>query len=215
MSVMRLLPKLFSDRGKRARWEAGLTWFRLRHADPPTRVIKLLSRSEACGRVALYFQPGEAVSELYLGVPEIYARLLERMAADFGFSVWPKPQKVEIPLVQPMTAVTDLPWDRAFVAHITNEFAFVSLENEGGRGPYLPPAPAVEPGRGAATWTLPANPPPGLTLRPSWNPPQPPACPPETGQDAGHWPLGWTADGVPLSVCGQINLYGRQEAVAD
>ncbi|MFZ0546977.1 MAG: hypothetical protein WAM60_16130 [Candidatus Promineifilaceae bacterium] len=207
--------RLFSDRGKRAKWEEGLIWFRLRYLDPPTRAINLLSRPQAVGRVALYCRPGEPVSRLFIGIPQTHTRLLERMAADFDFSLTPTPSEFTIPLVQPMTAVDDLPWDTAFMAHIANECAFVSLENGGGHGPYLPQPPSTGEGRGAATWTLPASPPPGLTLKPSWNGRQTPAYLTGPKPKASDWPLGWSAAGVPLSVCGRVNLYGRQEAVAD
>lgn len=204
---------LFSDKGKCAKWEAGLIWFRLRYLEPPTRVVNLLSRPEACGRVALYYRPGDPVSQLFIGIPQTHARLLERMAADFGFSLSPRPPEETVPPARPMTVVTDLPWDRAFVAHITNEFSFVSLENEGDRGSYLPQPPSA--GLGPAKWTLPVSPPPGLTLTPSWNGHRPPSPLAATVPEAGGWPLGRTSAGVPLSVCGQINLYGRQAAVAD
>src|SRR5690606_17908773 len=114
-----MFKKLFGKRAAREKWEAELVWFRLRYLEPegPTRCINLLSRSQACGRVALYYRPGEAVSQLYLGVPEAHVRLLQRMVADFGFSLKPKPPEVTIPAAGRMTAVADLPWDGAFLAY--------------------------------------------------------------------------------------------------
>lgn len=219
-----MFKKLFGKRAAREQWDASLVWFRLRYQEPerPTRCINLLSRSQACGRVALYYRPGEAVSELYLGAPETHGRLVQRMAADFGFSLKPKPPEVTIPPAGRLTAVTDLPWDRAFVAHIANEFAFVCLvggENKGGA--YLPapplgePPPSLAPGRGLATWRLPDKPLPGLALKPSWNGGQPPAHLIATEPGPHRWLLGRSQSGLPLHVAGRINIYGRQEAVAD
>lgn len=213
-----MFKKLFGKRAAREQWDAGLVWFRLRYLEPerPTRCINLLSRSPACGRVALYYRPGEAVSELYLGAPETHVRLVQRMAADFGFSLKPKPPEVTISPAGRMTAVSDLPWDRAFVAHIANEFAFVCLvEDENKGGAYLPPPPSLEPGRGPATWRLSDNPLPGLALKPSWNGGQPPARLIATEPDPQRWLLGRSQSGLPLHVAGRINIYGRQEAVAD
>lgn len=219
-----MFKKLFGKRAAREKWEAGLAWFRLRYLEPggPTRCVNLLSRSQACGRVALYYRPGEAVSQLYLGVPETHVRLLQRMVADFGFSLKPKPPEVTIPAAQRMTAVADLPWDKAFLAHIANEFAFVSLvEGENKNGAHLPsspsgePPPSLEPGHGPATWRLPDKPLPGLTLRPSWNGEQPPAYLVATEPDPRRWLLGRSQSGIPLHISGQVNIYGRQEAVAD
>lgn len=213
-----MFKKLFGKRAAREQWDAGLVWFRLRYQEPekPTRCINLLSRLQACGRVALYYQPGEAVSELYLGAPETHVRLVQRMAADFGFSLKPKPPEVTIPPAGRLTAVTDLPWENTFMAHIANEFAFMSLvEGENKNGAHLPQPPSWEPGRGPATWRLPYNPLPGLTLRPSWNGQQPPAHLVATGPDPRRWLLGRSQSGIPLHVSGRVNIYGRQEAVAD
>ncbi len=136
-----MFKKLFSNRAMREKWETGLVWFRLRYLEPegPTRCLKLLSRPQACGRVALYYLPGKSVSRLYLGIPETHLRLLRRMAADFGFSLKPKPPEVGIPAAQRLTAVTDLPGDRAFMAHIVNEAVFVNGEKSKS-GSYWPQA---------------------------------------------------------------------------
>ena len=213
-----MFKKLFGKRAAREKWEAGLAWFRLRYLEPggPARCINLLSRSQACGRVALYYRPGEAVSQLYLGIPETHVRLLQRMVADFGFSLKPMPPEVIIPPAGQMMAVTKLPWDSAFMAHIADEFAFVSLvdgENKGGS--YLPEPASDEPGRDPAAWRLPDGLLPGLTLRPSWNGQQPPAHLVATEPDSGRWLLGRSLAGLPLHVEGRVNIYGRQEAVAD
>lgn len=219
-----MFKKLFGKRAAQEKWEAGLAWFRLRYLRPagPIRCINLLSRAPACGRVALYHRPGDAISQLYLGIPESHVRLLGRMVADFGFSLKPRPPEVIIPPARRLTAVTDLPWDKAFVAHIAHEFAFVCLvggENKGGA--YLPAPPLsesppfFEPGRGPATWRLPDNPLPGLVLKPAWNGEQPPAHLVATAPDPRRWLLGRSQSGLPLHVAGRINIYGRQEAVAD
>ena len=62
---------LFGGAKARHKWEKELLWFRLRYeeARQATRCIRLLSRPEACGRVALYYQPGAIISGLYLGLP--------------------------------------------------------------------------------------------------------------------------------------------------
>ncbi|HRQ41608.1 MAG TPA: hypothetical protein PLD25_27120 [Chloroflexota bacterium] len=213
-----MFKKLFGKRAVREKWDAGLVWFRLRYLAPegPTRCINLLSRAQACGRVALYYRPGDAVSELYLGIPETHVRLLRCMVADFGFSLKPKPPEVVIPAAGRMTAVTELSWDTAFMVHIANEFAFASLvEGENKSGSYLPDPLSGEPGRGPATWRLPDNPLPGLTLKLSWNDRQPPAHLVATEPDSQRWLLGRTQSGMPLHVAGRVNIYGRQEAVAD
>ncbi|MFQ5433317.1 MAG: hypothetical protein ACE5FD_00415 [Anaerolineae bacterium] len=74
---------------------------------------------------------------------------------------------------------------------------------------------AVEPGRGSATWRLPDSPLPGLTLQPSWNRQQPPAHLAATEPDSRRWLLGRSQTGVPLHISSRVNIYGRQEAVAD
>jgi hypothetical protein len=213
-----MFEKLFDKRAAREKWDSGLVWFRLRYleSEGPTRCINLLSRSQACGRVALYYRTGEAMSQLYLGIPATYVRLLQRMVTDFGFSLKPKPPEIEIPAAQRLAAATDLPWDRSFVAHVANEFAFVSLiEDENKSGSYLPQPPSTELGYGAATWGLPDNPLPGLRAHPSWNGQQPPAHLTATEPTPQHWFLGWSHTGIPLHVSGRVNLYGRQEAIAD
>ncbi|MCL4266132.1 MAG: hypothetical protein KJ069_23180 [Anaerolineae bacterium] len=213
-----MFKKLFGKRAAQEKWEAGLVWFRLRYGEAtrPTWCINLLSRPQACGRIALYFRPGEPVSQLYLGLPETHTRLLQRMGADFGFSLKPKLPDVTIPAAGRMTAVVNLPWDKAFVAQITNESAFVSLvESPNKRGAYLPPPPAVKSGYDPAVWHLPHNPLPGLTLKPFWDGQPPPVHLIAAGPDTRCWLLGRSPSGIPLQLSGRVNIYGRQEAVAD
>ena len=213
---MKLLQKLFSDRGAREKWDAGLIWFRLRYleADGPTRCINLLSRPPACGRVALYHCPGETVSRLYLGVPEIHVRLLQRMAADFGFSLKPKLPGTAFPEIRRMTAVTEIPWEMAFVAHIINEQMFISrVGKHDSSGAYWPQPAAKR--QLKAIWQLPGKPPAGLSLQPGWDGRQPPKNLIASKLDPQRWPLGRTQAGIPLQTDGRLNIYGRQEAVAD
>lgn len=211
-------------RSAREQWDAGLAWFRLRYLTPdgPTRCIRLLSRPQASGRVALYFRPDEAVSALYLGVPETHVRLLQRMAADFNFSLKPKLPDVAMPAAQRLTAVSELPWERPFLAHIVSEYAFVSgsqgdIDRNRGhnRGRFLPQLPAKAAKEKAGIWQLPANPAPGLTAQPYWNGHHPPARLAVIEPDPGRWLLGRSQSGTPLHVAGRVNIYGRQEAVAD
>lgn len=214
-------PTWLPKRRTHAQWGQTLVWYRLRYLTPggPTRSIRLLSRPQACGRVALYFQPNGAVAQLYLGLPHAHVRLLQRMAADFGFSLTPKPPTVTVPVAPPLSAVAHLPWERPFLAHVVNESLFVSLveagsgaDNPVGRWYSLP-----QPSRRATVsgWQLPCDPVPGLTLQPSW-PGQPlPDNLVATEPDVPRWLLGRSAAGRPLHVAGRLNLYGRQAAVAD
>ncbi|MCA9918032.1 MAG: hypothetical protein KC445_08775 [Anaerolineales bacterium] len=220
-----MLKQLFAkvwggQRAERRQWDAGLVWFRLRYrtSNGPTRSIRLLSRPEACGRVALYFRPGEAVSELYLGLPETHVRLLQRMAADFDFSLKPRLPEVAMPVGQRLTAVAELPWERPFLAHVVNELLFVSPangESPGKNGRFLPQPPAKAAKEKAGYWQLPATPPSGLTTQPPWRNPLPPAHLVAAEVDPRRWRLGRTPKGIPLQASGRINIYGRQEAVAE
>jgi hypothetical protein len=206
------LTSLFDGRQERRQWEAGLTWFRLRYLDSAktTRCINLLSRPDACGRVALYYRPGETVSRLHLGLPAAHGRLLQRMAADFGFSLQPAAD-LERPSIEPLTAVTELPWERPFMAQVVNGQPFVS--DNGPKTTHFW-APANGQG-GRATWQLPDKPSPGLTMQPSWNGEAPPAHLVASGPDPRCWLLGRSRTGAPLHVAGGVNLYGRQEAAAE
>jgi hypothetical protein len=277
--------KFWDGQAARRKWEAELTWYRLRYLEAagPTRCLTLLSRPQACGRLALIYYPETACTEpaevavaesgettcaapgetansaepvpststssaqalsrysvqavstgsvarLYLGVPALHGRLLQRMVADFGFSLKPPGADLFIPPAQPLTAVADFPWKRPFVGQIVDGVAFVSLAEEAGRGgAFMPQPPAVGPKSGlnsgpnsgsesvAPTWSLPVTPPPGLTLRtPSHEVAHAP--PPHlvaANPDPRRWLLGRSAHGLPVQVAGRVNLYGRQEAVAD
>ncbi len=54
-----------------------------------------------------------------------------------------------------------------------------------------------------------------MTARPYWNGQLPPAHLVATEPDPGRWLLGRSQSGIPLHVSGRVNIYGRQEAVAD
>ena len=105
-------------RSARQKWEAELVWFRLRYQDAAkaTRCLNLLSRVEACGRLALYYLPGSPVSQLYLGVPEVRIRLVQQMASDFGLSVKPSLLDLCLPEARKLLPMADLPWERPFHA---------------------------------------------------------------------------------------------------
>jgi hypothetical protein len=236
--------KLWGGQKAYQKWVTGLTWYRLRYLDAagPTRCLTLLSRPQACGRLALMYypetsgaEPGETatsakpvpslsrysvqavstgpVSRLYLGVPALHGRLLQRMVADFGFSLKPAGADLSILPAQPLTAVTDFPWERPFVGQIVDGMAFVSLPEGARRGGAYLPQPAA--GAAAPTWSLPADPPPGLTLRPAGSDGLPPPHLVAPSPDPRRWLLGRSAQGVPVQVGGVVNLYGRQAAVVD
>ena len=207
--------KLFSNRAAREKWDSSLIWFRLRYLKPeaPQRCLNLLSRPQACGRVALYFQPDDRVSRLYLGIPESHLRLLHQMMTDFGFLLKPKSAETSLPLPQRMMAVKALPWGKPFMAHIVNESVFVSLIEENNKGSYFPQEPATT-AQPAASWQLPERPLAGLTMQPSWNE-QPPTCAVPTGTGPRRWLLGRSQAGLSIYVRGRVNVYGRQEAVSD
>ena len=225
---MRWKLKLRSDYRARAAWEAGLAWYRLRYRDAagPERAIALLSRPQAAGRVALFYAPAAEVSRLYVGVPQSHAPALQRVARDFAFTIRAAVAAVAPPAML-MVPASELPWERAFVAHIVDGHAFVGKPE--GSGPFLP-QPGAADSRG---WQLLQIPPAGLRAQPSWNGHLSPAG--HQSNRPGHeghvrdgrmggdhlcgegedriWPLGWGADGTPAHAGGPVNLYGRQEAV--
>jgi len=209
--------KVFGDWRKCVQWEAELVWFRLRYADAagPVKCINLLSRPAACGRVALYHHPGESVSQLYFGVPQPHLRLLQRMVNDFSFSVKPKPLDVEMPAGMRLTAVSALPWDKPFLAHIVDECVFMHVMGAGSnKGAYFPMPPGLDAREKRSAWRLPEQPPLGMTVGPSWQTKTIPQNLIATDPDTQKWLLGRSATSVPLHVDGCVNLYGRQEAAA-
>lgn len=201
----------------RTDWERSLTWFRLRYtnSDGPTKAVNLLSRAQIPGRVVLYYRPGD-VAEINIGVPGEAERLLLQMAADYSFLL--KPAEVELPgNPMPMAQAAVLPFDREFVAHIVNEYLFVTpAEGEkatpASRG-YFPQPPSKEPGRGGAVWRFPDDPPPGITSTPVWNHWPTPERLIADHNDPEIWILGRSLRG-PLHVSGNLNLYGQPEATS-
>ncbi|MFZ1755215.1 MAG: hypothetical protein WAU10_15800, partial [Caldilineaceae bacterium] len=174
--------------------------------------LNLLSREQACGRIALAFFPEGAVSRLFLGVPAAHVRLVEQMAVDFEFSLKPVVTCPVLPL-QRLTAVSHLSWDQPFVAHLVAGSLFVSTGEKGGDGDFLP-AKSQKNSKEGAPWRLLEKPMPGLTLRPMWlDAPLPPALT-AVYPDPRAWLLGKSQTGVPLHMAGPLNLYGRQEAAA-
>ncbi len=205
-------------RAAHARWAEGLAWFRLRYltSEGPTRCIKLLSRAQACGRVALYFQPDEAVSELYLGVPGAHVRLLQQMADDFGFLLSSLASAPAIHATNRLSPAAQLPWDHSFTAHIVNEAAFVHvIENNAITTVAHREMPAWTVPLPGGEWSLPGNPPPGLSMQPQWSKQSPPAAWIASEPRPRSWPLGWARSGDALQISGRLNVYGQQKATAD
>jgi hypothetical protein len=200
----------WGQRRARRQWEATLCWFRLRYQEAAgvQRSLQLLSRGEACGRVALYYQPA-AVAQLYLGVPERHQRLVQQMARDFAFLLREEPG-LALPQAQRMMAVDVLPWERPFLAHLVQERPYVTLLDEGRpAGRYWPVGSA----RAAAPeWRLPAAPPLGVSSQPDWTAYGPPASAVGLGAE---WALGWSVNGRAVQGGGRVQLYGRAAAAAD
>ena len=214
---MKLWSSFFSDKRERIKWEAGLCWFRLRYLDAASAVkcINLLSRPDVCGRVVLSYMPDTAVSRLYLGLPEPYSRLFQRMVADFGFTAKSAPHGLDIPVAGRMTAVSRLPWGNAFVAHIVNGVAFVeAVEAINTKGDYFPQVLVSEKREQMNRWRLPDLPPIGMTMQPAWRNEPVQTSLVATAPDPQKWLLGRSKTGTPLHVAGRVNIYGRQGAVA-
>lgn len=200
---------LRNDRRARAEWDAGLVWFRLRYEASmgPRRAVALLSRPESAGRVALAFAPGPPLACLHLGVPARHAATLEWMARDMAFSV--TEERPDASAAEALAPAAELPWERAFYAQIVDGCAFVDGPNASAG--YLP-EPAGARGHG---WQLPAEPPAGVALRPSWNGHlQPEELFDERSPDTGGWPLGRGQDGRLLYASGPVNVYGSAGGVA-
>lgn len=218
--------KQYLTQRTRARWETGLTWFRLRYHDGGAlaHCLRLLSRAEACARVALRYQPG-TISALYMGIPPAYAPLLRQMAGDFRFLVTEETDdlySVAQPLL-PLQAAPTLPWERPFAAHLVDGHLFVSGTADGQAGSHMP-EPAREAiaangnGRaapGEANWRFPMPPEVGLSAQARWPATAVPAAPAAlraSEQGDGDWLLGWGADGEMLAAAGRVNLYGEAAA---
>lgn len=187
-------------------WVDSLVWFRLRYLETagPTHCLRLLSRPQACGRIALCYQPGNPLSRLYVGLPATETPLLQRMAADFRFSLQPTTQEEVPPLPTQLSPAAALPWTHPFQAQVVNEMPFVDAANTA-------PSPPTE----ATNWKLPVNPPPGLTLQPVWSQTLPLTTLTSGAPDANRWLLGRTPDGALLQVDAPVNVYGQAVAVAE
>lgn len=197
------LKQHFAQR-ERQQWETAVRWQRLRYREATgvSHCLYLLSQAEACGRVALHYQPG-AVAALWVGVAEMYAPLLRQMAGDFGFTLAAEalPQMT----LSPLSPATELPWERPFHAHLCDGQLFVS---GAAGGSYLP----TPNGTAVNNWRLPEPPPVGLGLDGMW-PPTPIPAELLTGHpDPARWLLGWGASGEMLATGGRVNLYGSSAA---
>lgn len=223
---MRLDKTLFSflrARTTRQQWVDSLVWFRLRYLDAagPTRCLRLLSRPGACGRIALCYQPGRSLSRLYVGLPAAEAPLLQRMAADFRFSLQPATRDEVLVMPARLSPAAALPWARPFLAQMVDEALFIEEALFKEDGPFTDEALFVDetasplPPVAAGAWGLPANPPPGLTLQPVWPQDAPPTALTSAAPDAGRWLLGRAPDGTLLQTDAPVNVYGQAAAVAE
>ncbi len=215
-----MLKLVWGKRARQVQWEAALVWFRLRYieASAVKRCLNLLSHKDACGRIALYYQPGEVVSELYLGVPESRSRISRQIAADFSLALKLKAPEVCIPRAGRFISASRLPWNQPFIAHISEEYLFVCLANGKKKkaGSFLPLPPGPKSRESPPNWELPQPASAGLSLR---FPMDSMSAPPPTqftgiAPSSQNWPLGRTLEGKMLQVAGCLNLYGRQNSVA-
>ena len=195
----------------RQAWEQTAVWQRLRflNSDDLEKCLGWLSQS---GRVALYYAGPGPLLYLYIGVAPAQLPTLTRMAEDYGFLLRVKLPSVVIPPPVKMVAVTDLPWEQAFLAHIVRGALFVSpVGEENKAGSYFPQPEEPTP---RPTLSLPPLQ-PGLTLRSSWNGQQPPERLAAVAPDPTRWLLGRSRQGVPLQAAGRLNLYGQNDAISE
>ena len=199
------------NRKVREAWEADLVWFRLRYFDGTivTRGLQLLSRTNSCGRIALYYHFSSSMPTLYIAVASEFVSLLKQMAADFGFQLTPLSAEKLITPIQPLAAAKQLPIYTTFTAHIVDEQLFVSVEED---GDFMPTVVSAE---NKPQWSLSQHPPLGISTTACWEP-QPireHLFVDEPSSDV--WLLGRTQQGDLIqSGSRRVNLYGRQEAVA-
>lgn len=208
--------RLVNDRSLREAWEGTLAWFRVRYLDRDNleRCLTLLSSAQACGRVSLYFAPGQMLSRLYVGVPAEKRDLLRRISADLNVAVAVVHDRPPAPVTL-MRPEGQLPWDRPFCAQIVAGHLFVdelAAEKSMAQGRYLPPAPKVR--ETPAQHYLLQPPPVGLTTNLSLNGHGAPIEPPSTPDVSCNWPLGRSPDGRLLTVGGRLNVYGSGRTVA-
>jgi hypothetical protein len=195
----------------RQAWEQMAVWQRLRflNSDDLEKCLHWLSQA---GRVALYYAGPGPLLYLYIGVAAADLPTLTRMAEDYGFLLREKLPSVVIPPPAKMVAVSDLPWEQAFLAHIVRGVLFVSpVGEENKAGSYFPQP--EEPTQHPAISLPPPQ--PGLTLQPSWNGQQPPETLTSVAPDPTRWLLGRSRQGVPLQAAGRLNLYGQNDAISE
>lgn len=232
--MKQLLAKLFFFRSRaadmRREWESSLLWFRLRYDDPAgaTTAVNKLSRTKGVDRVAIYHVITDGVCRLYLGIPNDGERILPHMTQDFKFSLTKEiPELPEQPAK--LIPAVALPTDSAYMAHVVNEYLFVSPldetqsdadnadpnENTGdnplpelpGKAEFFPVPPSKEPGRGGAVWHFP-DPVVGSSIQPIWDRWPTPVRLIATHNDPARWVLGRSLECKPLSIEGNINIYG-------
>jgi hypothetical protein len=203
----RQLPQLKA----RQAWEQTVVWQRLRflNSDNLEKCLHWLSQS---GRVALYYAGPGPLLYLYVGVAAAHLPILTRMAEDYGFLLREKIPSVVIPPPAKMTAISDLPWEQAFLAHIVRGALFVSpVGEEDKEGSYFP-----QPKKPTQRPTLSLPPPqPGLTLQPSWNGQQPPEELTAVAPNPVQWLLGRTRQNMLLQTPARLNLYGQTDSLSE
>ena len=203
---------LFKRDNRKARevWEANLVWFRLRYVDGTilTRGLQLLSRTNSCGRIALYYHFSTSMPTLYIAVAGGFVSLLKQMATDFGFQLTPLSTEKLITPIQPLAAAEQLPIHTTFTAQIVDELLFVSVEKDGDL------MPLADSAKNKPSWSLPQNPPLGISTTACWEPQ--PIREHLFVEEPTHdvWLLGRIQQGNLIHGGRHLNLYGRQEAVA-
>ncbi len=204
------------DLSARARWDKSLVWFRLRYqeAGGVENCLTWFSQTQQPGRVALYCQVDTLV-KLYVGIPQTYTAVFNQMAVDYGFSLVEE-TPLTLPSVTPLFGCETANWREGFTAHLVQGQLFVG-QPAGKRGKYFPqthgPRKGQVTGQGVC---LPVPPPLGMALQVNWQ--VAPDLPRELlagWREKGRWPLGKTAENIPLSTDKPLNIYGESESVAE
>ncbi len=199
-----------NHRRTRLAWETELDWFRLRYAsgDAVTRCLRRLSRRDACGRVALYFQHSPTtLPALYIALPTRHVALFKQMAGDLAFQLTPATHLS--PPIDPLIGIAQFSWTASFTAHIVDGHLFVSAANETGHD--FPIPMAADP---PTSWSFPPEPPLGLSSTSNWEPTLTPSYLAADERTPDTWLLGRNLFRKQLHGGHQINLYGRQAAVS-
>lgn len=215
--MRQVLQTLFRpDLTARAEWDKTLVWFRLRYQEATgvENCLTWLSQTQKPGRVALYCQVGTLV-KLYVGIPGVYTAVLNQMAVDYGFSLVEEKPVITAPTPRLFRCET-VNWQAGFTAHLVQGQMFVS-QPPGAKGSYFPQVERPRKGQPAGQGVcLPTPPPLGMAQQADW--PATPDLPRELlarWREKGRWPLGKTAENIPLSTDKPLNLYGESERVAD